>query len=118
MTADTIEVRVARGAALLDEKLPGWADHIELDRLRLTSSCNCVLGQAFREDVVHANSYRAGLINLFDSDYAYDEAVAHGFDLGDWEAESGAAWLALTAEWKRVILSRRESASSTPRGAR
>lgn len=36
---------VQRGAALLDEKLPGWADQIDLDMLKMDDACHCVLGQ-------------------------------------------------------------------------
>jgi hypothetical protein len=42
---DTITERVARGAALLDEKEPGWDKQIDLDRLYVGSPCDCVLGQ-------------------------------------------------------------------------
>jgi len=36
---------VARGAAFLDEKAPGWEKHIELEELELSSPSYCVLGQ-------------------------------------------------------------------------
>lgn len=42
---DTIEARVARGAALLDEAVPGWETMIDLGALDLESSCRCVVGQ-------------------------------------------------------------------------
>ena len=35
------------GAEFLDEDFPGWADRIDVDRLDLTSGCDCVLGQLF-----------------------------------------------------------------------
>jgi hypothetical protein len=38
-------IRVERGAALLDERLPGWAKQIDLTILDLSSGCDCVLGQ-------------------------------------------------------------------------
>lgn len=44
--------RVKRGAALLDEKRPGWADEIDLDLLNLRSCTTCVLGQVFLDDAV------------------------------------------------------------------
>lgn len=37
--------RVRNGAAFLDRELPGWHQDIDLDRLELSSSCDCVLGQ-------------------------------------------------------------------------
>lgn len=45
--SDSIEARVARGAAWLDENHPGWERRIDLADLQLSSSCRCVLGQLF-----------------------------------------------------------------------
>lgn len=40
--------RVERGAALLDEKGPdGWRDRIDLDRLNMSDTSWCVLGQVY-----------------------------------------------------------------------
>lgn len=41
---------VARGAALLDEAIPGWHERISLHDLDLASPVRCVLGQLFDED--------------------------------------------------------------------
>lgn len=41
----SIEERVARGAAWLDETLPGWERRIDLAQLNLANACRCVLGQ-------------------------------------------------------------------------
>jgi hypothetical protein len=54
MTGATLAGRVKRGAALLDEKRPGWAGEIVLDRLAMNSCFNCILGQLY-------DSYFAGL---------------------------------------------------------
>lgn len=45
MTLQLAEKRVKRGAALLDQKLPGWFVEIDLEKLNLASDCQCVLGQ-------------------------------------------------------------------------
>lgn len=42
----TCAERVASGAAFLDEKVPGWANRIDLNRLDM-SYTNCVLAQLF-----------------------------------------------------------------------
>ena len=39
------EVRVAKGVARLDEKMPGWADKIKPTKLEMYSNQLCVLGQ-------------------------------------------------------------------------
>ncbi len=37
--------RVAAGAQLLDEKIPGWYKRINLDTLNLSNPTNCICGQ-------------------------------------------------------------------------
>ncbi len=44
---DTIAERVARGAALLDERRPGWAGEVNAERLEMNDCYECVLGQLF-----------------------------------------------------------------------
>lgn len=39
------EELVAKGATLLDEKLPDWFAQIDTDSLEMASECFCVLGQ-------------------------------------------------------------------------
>ena len=109
MTADTIETRVARGAALLDEKLPGWVHRIDLDKLDLGSPCRCVLGQTWDEPSgtragetpFHLHVERLGL-------WPDDGDVAHGFNAGgeDW-FEGEDEYVTLTAAWRALILARR-----------
>lgn len=113
MIAPTIAERVARGAALLDEKLPGWDKDINLDRLDLSSSCRCVVGQLFVSNRLARvarllgetlTPYAGGLITLGlgldgeDYDYGFDKAD----EAGNYEL--------LTAEWERLILARRAGA--------
>ena len=43
----TINERVTRGAAILDQKKPGWEREIDLASLELSDSCHCVLGQIY-----------------------------------------------------------------------
>lgn len=42
-----IQVRVKRGADLLDLKCPGWEKKIHLGTLDMSSATHCVLGQLF-----------------------------------------------------------------------
>lgn len=39
--------RAARGAAMLDRRVPGWHRRIALDRLAMDSCDRCILGQVF-----------------------------------------------------------------------
>ena len=104
---DSIETRVARGVALLDKTLADWDERIDLDRLDLRSTCNCVLGQEFANhpDVRGGDcqSYDVGLEALLGDERDINRAAReHGFDSG-----YGASHAPLTAEWKRVIAARR-----------
>lgn len=47
----TIEARVARGAAWLDEKYPGWFNVIDLGTLKLSDCHQCILGQVYTQHV-------------------------------------------------------------------
>lgn len=39
--------RVAAGATYLDDRVSGWADRINLDRLNISDEFNCIIGQLF-----------------------------------------------------------------------
>lgn len=110
----TIAERVAAGAAFLDAREPGWWQRIDLDTLDLQAPCRCVLGQL----ATHLDDYdddwswqnvtaRYGLLVWFwsweaNGDRATD--LEYGFNANpDIEAYDDVA-----AEWKRVILARRE----------
>ena len=87
---------VARGAALLDEKLPGWDERIDLADLQLASCYRCVLGQLFARSPIPAGTcspYGLGIwvLGIRGSRYGFD---------GD-DADQ------LNAEWRRVIAERR-----------
>jgi hypothetical protein len=43
--SDELAERVERGAALLDERRPGWWDEVDVGRLDFDSCEECVLGQ-------------------------------------------------------------------------
>lgn len=45
MTAIDYAARVSKGMALLDEKLPGWTDRINLETLDVSSGTHCVAAQ-------------------------------------------------------------------------
>ncbi len=101
--------RAARGAALLDQRWPGWAREIDPGRLDLASSEDDVLGQLY-------GSFDEGLGELVRQDVNPDAwadtdwAATHGFDL---PAEIGldqepAAYVELTRCWQAEIAPRRQ----------
>lgn len=92
---------VERGAALLDEKVPGWEAKIDLDTLDLYVPCKCVLGQLFgRGDSAYTHGLH--MLNLF----GFKEEIAHGF-----EARSTGTYTSLTTRWRRVIRRRLKAQS-------
>lgn len=115
-TANELDARVAKGAALLDEKDPGWLDVIDIDRLDVHSTVDCVAGQLFSAgtdpDGAFCNTmYRLGLDTA-------DGATAYGFQLRVWEvhwraeelginATGAQIYAPLTDAWKRLITARR-----------
>ena len=104
--------RAANGAALLDERRPGWLWDIDLSRLMLSDPCRCVLGQLWAEETEPSeNPYNVGSEAL---GITWPDAVRYGFceppeDVNGFdEAPSTGSWAGLTAAWKRLIASRRE----------
>ena len=101
----TVTGRVARGAALLDEKRPGWWRDIDLARLDLRYGCTCIVGQV--EHLEDEEDYTDALAALglehewTEGDYGFDATSVYEFDeqLGD-----------LAAAWRELITLRRESA--------
>ncbi len=98
---------VAKGAALLDEKVPGWRERIDLDMLDTVSPYGCVLGQLFEENdslFGFRAGYWPGLRALGIPESPVTEPAAFGF-----AAETSAIrdYRALDDEWKRVITERR-----------
>lgn len=98
MTA-TITERVAAGAALLDEKRPGWWRRIDLNTLVLSSPCNCILGQEFDE-------FWLGLDGL---ELDRDRAAELGFDAAG-PCDTRSEYASLESAWTDLIEERRAAA--------
>lgn len=69
---EAVGARVMRGAALLDEKVPGWRERVNPDTLDMSSDRNCVLGQLY-------DWYALGLQTLGVTTVI--EATRYGFDV-------------------------------------
>jgi hypothetical protein len=99
--SDTIAERVKRGAALLDEKRPGWAEQIGTQYLAMWSSCGCVLGRLDGE-------YEIGLRKLWPEetkDALRTLAGEHGFTCSI--DPLGPEWTNLRSAWEAEIEARR-----------
>lgn len=78
---------VDNGAALLDERLPGWRRHIDPDTLRLEDGCNCILGQLFGD--------YGDAVDIL----AISDPRRYGFT----QPNPRTTWERLTDAWKKVL---------------
>lgn len=79
-----LQERVRRGIALLDRECPEWRDKIRIERLDLSNSCQCILGQVY--NYFDQGIEAIGLVSLLDDEddghYTLEEEIAltsHGF---------------------------------------
>lgn len=91
---DAIRARVQAGAALLDQRMPGWWTRIDLATLNLAGCWDCVLGQLNHD--YHAGRLSLGLTPV--------QSVEHGFHAAH---NRGAEWDALTDAWRDLITATR-----------
>jgi hypothetical protein len=106
-TLPPIHARVAAGAALLDQRRPGWRAQVDPDRLDLLDWRTDILGQLY-------GTFGAGIHRLTP---ALSEAemdawtIAHGFDLHEVDlaraAGPVAAYRVLTEPWQAEVTRRR-----------
>lgn len=107
---ERVAARVAVGADWLDERHPGWVDAIDIDTLDMASDCNCILGQQFGDYANAVDDYPGE----GDDFLTTDETTALGFYAGGADSDTGRRdYPLLTAEWKRLILSRREAVTAS-----
>lgn len=99
MSTTKIPANVERGAAFLDERVPGWEEKLNLRTLNVSSTRGCVLGQLHRKNRGDYAAYARGLETLGLSDR---EAARLGFDI--WGMQT---FYRLTSGWKAMVLKRR-----------
>lgn len=109
-TSGDIHERVGRGAALQDEKRPGWWRLIDLDRLDVASSCDCVAGQ--QPGGYDRTMNALGIERSAEAASCGFQAYAPGLDLADLEYGRIIAeeYDALTGAWRELITRRRDAA--------
>lgn len=92
----TMEENVARGVALLDEKVPNWRERISAEDLEMSSTRSCILGQLF-------DHYFYGLEWMFpatNDNGQFESSILHGFT-----TDTG-SFYKLTALWKDELSKR------------
>lgn len=92
-------VHAARGAALLDNEIPGWAADIDLSTLDIDDPSECILGQLYGHPEDYFDGYLTGLDTL-GIPLGTGESAEYGFN-GPNENDS------LTAAWRVEIKKRR-----------
>lgn len=86
-----VQERVQRGAALLDEKLPGWRSKIDVDTLDIANPYNCIAGQL-------GGPYQDGYVTLRRLGLTYwHEGKEYGFE------DRAENYSALTEAWKQEL---------------
>lgn len=98
-----IPERVAAGALLLDDAQPGWADLIDLAKLRVHDCRACIVGQVYAATVTgdEQTAFSAGLEALFTPDDLADLwglGIPFGFHTRD-----NTEWGRLQVEWQELI---------------
>ncbi len=112
-----IQERVAKGAELLDKKKPGWwkPETISLEELAEENITRNVLAHVvgYRYDALgyFSNARAIGLSDSEEPEHGFHAESRHPNSGGDIEILR-AEYDQLTAEWKRIILERREAANA------
>lgn len=97
------KVAATRGAALLDEKMPGWHKRINTEALDIGVCAQCTLGQL-------CGDYNLGVLMLGYNSILDPELNKHGFTLepGLYDIEGRIQqWKDLTEAWVELINRRR-----------
>lgn len=106
LTLDAARARAARGAALLDDRDPGWAARIDPSSLALGDGAACVLGQLWGE--YRTGLGRARVIDLSSAPTRFVSPVDLGFqavsDLGPGAEDLDYALL--TRAWRGLLAER------------
>lgn len=114
MTSHTdILAAVARGAALLDSKVPDWETKVNPNILNMRNGYLCIAGQALGVHYAAA----VGRLGLSIGENGESDPVYYGFNLGSpHPVPSASDWAWLVNAWTREISRRRQPA--TPKAAK
>lgn len=95
--------RVDAGVAWLDDRSPGWANRIDLTRLDITSSTNCVVAQLF--DGWHK---RPRYLDETDGTGVSND-VLFGFAVSPFSDNTRVRFRDLDPFWRKVITERQQA---------
>ncbi len=99
------ETEVDNGIKFLNQRVPGWAELVDLERLDLGAGDHCALAQADQSTFGQAIRRLAGMTSKSAEGRAW--AVNHGFMLPGIEhftlGASNKAYARLTATWRTKI---------------
>lgn len=89
------------GAALLEEKMPGWRTRINLETLDLSHPEQCVLGQLYGDFTTGQDMLFFTARTQAEWESCYLLSAAHGFSVGwhSWRYPD------LQADWEHIIAS-------------
>ena len=99
MSSNGFRQQIEAGAKLLDEKVPGWVERQNLEKLDISDIDNCVVGQTFPD-----RPYTEALMELFDEDdeqSALHMSLQYGFCIPSDRTYEG--YSQLTEEWIEYI---------------
>jgi hypothetical protein len=115
MTDYDADAHVAKGVAVLDEKVPDWRDRVDAERLVMSSTWECILGQVFHNEAEASDDrletgYSFGMPFLFGAAYDADResvSIDNGFEApyrSEADEEYGSRdYNSLTAAWLAVL---------------
>ena len=104
------EKKIAMGMALLDEKLPGWENQVDLQRLALNDCRRCVVGQLCGDDSYTAYQTFWHQLRVWEIGDSLSQAREYGFALWEGSLDDNLIppeYTTLTAEWRDAITDRR-----------
>jgi hypothetical protein len=105
-TITEITERVQKGVKFLDEHIANWVDGIDVLKLELDNSCNCILGQLF-------STYANGIQHCFPVVPMTKKCIIArtlGFDVSTYHPDAAVhnEYDALEKEWIQEIQKRKE----------
>jgi len=109
-----IDEATALGGLLLDQKVPGWAEQVDPDRLRMWSVTGCVVAQSVpvpRFRLLGGSEYVDKLRVL---GIGLPDQVRYGFALTAPASFDKEAWYALADSWRRQITARTTPTTVAP----